>query len=522
VLFRSNGNLTLAANQTVGMLVVNLSAANNGGNTTTFTVMQNGVATGLSCQIATGASSCSDLTTAVSFTAGQTINLQSSRTSGVPTGTITGSWTVGFLPGTAGAAGAAGATGPTGAAGATGATGQTGARGSTGPTGPTGANGVTGPTGALGPTGAVGAAGPTGVQGPTGAGPTGPAGTQGPTGATGLTGPTGPQGPAGSDGTPGGPTGPTGPAGLTFRDGWLFGATYALNDVVTFNGQTWISIEDGNTQQQPDMSPTSWELVAAMGGTGPTGVAGPTGAVGPTGPAGPSGSPGTPGGPTGSAGPTGPTGAAGAAGAPGATGSQGATGPTGPAGSSGANGTTIVDRNLTQITVNNVATEQAVYCGTIPANTLGAGGGVRVRLGGTYTTTTVTSVNFTVRIKFGVTSCATNATPAGGITMFQSQTTNFSTTSGLRGVSFDFDMFNAGATNSQKMAGRISIGQVNNSPNGVGNLLAICTDQVESAISGSSSVDTTAAQTVAITIQHAGAATTASFVKQMTTMELLQ
>lgn len=194
-------------------------------------------------------------------------------------------------------AGPAGATGPAGVTGPTGATGPAGAgmTGATGPTGPAGigATGATGPQGTFGNTGATGSAGATGA---TGAGVTGATGPQGPTGPQGSTGPTGPQG------TPGG--------SVNWLGAWSALTTYVYNDGVSYNGSSYVSIQNANLNNQPDVSPTFWQLAAQQGGTGATGAQGGTGPTGGTGPQGATGS-------------TGPTGG---------TGPQGLTGPTGPTG----------------------------------------------------------------------------------------------------------------------------------------------------------------------------------------------
>lgn len=60
-----------------------------------------------------------------------------------------------------------------------------------------------------------------------GVGPVGPAGPQGPVGATGATGPAGPQGPQGT-------------AGLNYQGAYAAGVSYALHDVVTFGGSSYV------------------------------------------------------------------------------------------------------------------------------------------------------------------------------------------------------------------------------------------------------------------------------------------
>lgn len=150
----------------------------------------------------------------------------------------------------------------------------------------------------------------------------------------------------------------------TFQGTYSGTVNYNVGEVVIFNGSPYLSIvKGGNTNHQPDTSPTFWALIqpeASQGPTGPTGpqgttgpqgpqgIQGPqgpqgdTGAIGPQGPQGPQGDTGV----TGATGPTGPQGLQGDPGATGATGPQGpqgdagATGATGPQGVTGATGPT--------------------------------------------------------------------------------------------------------------------------------------------------------------------------------------
>jgi Chaperone of endosialidase/Collagen triple helix repeat (20 copies) len=251
--------------------------------------------------------------------------------------------------------------GPVGSQGPAGATGTTGAAGSQGPAGPTGTNGATGPqgpTGARGPTGDIGATGSQGLQGPAGStGTTGATGAQGLQGLPGSTGPQGPTGAAGSQGLQGvpgatGPQGPTGVAGTNgtgfdFRNAFDASASYVIDDVVTFDGSTYVAIaaSAGPNNPTPNLNPTAWSLMAEAGATGPAGAqgsagatgpqgsAGTTGATGSTGPQGPAGATGSQG-PTGNTGATGPTGSQGPIGFTGSAGATGSTGPQGPIGAS--------------------------------------------------------------------------------------------------------------------------------------------------------------------------------------------
>jgi len=161
--------------------------------------------------------------------------------------------------------------------------------GPAGPAGPSGPVGPPGPAGPAGPQGATGAAGPQGPSGPPGpagpagaSGPAGPVGPQGPSGPMGLTGPQGPAGPAGDNGT-----------GFNFRAAFDRDASYAVNDVATYNGASFVATaaNQGPNNQTPDQS-SAWALMAqagAAGSIGPPGQSGPTGPTGPIGPAGPMG-----------------------------------------------------------------------------------------------------------------------------------------------------------------------------------------------------------------------------------------
>jgi hypothetical protein len=144
--------------------------------------------------------------------------------------------------------------------------------------------------GAIGPQGPAGAAGPTGTQGP--AGPAGPGGPRGITGAPGA------PGPAGANGT-----------SFLFLNAFDPYATYALDNVVTYNGSSYVAIVPNGPNPNgptPDKNP-SWSVMASVGATGTAGPAGPQGPLGDPGPQGLMGNSG-PQGPVGPAGPQGPTG----------------------------------------------------------------------------------------------------------------------------------------------------------------------------------------------------------------------
>jgi lysophospholipase L1-like esterase len=68
-----------------------------------------------------------------------------------------------------------------------------------------------------------------------------------------------------------------GPPGINWRGAWSSSNTYALNDGVSFNGSSYISLISGNTSTPGS---ASWSLLAAQGSVGPTGNTGATGPAG--------------------------------------------------------------------------------------------------------------------------------------------------------------------------------------------------------------------------------------------------
>ena len=63
---------------------------------------------------------------------------------------------------------------------------------------------------------------------------------------------------------------------------WSSSTTYAINQYVSYtDGNSYVSLQAGNLNHQPDTSSAWWMVLAAKGATGSTGSAGSTGATGP-------------------------------------------------------------------------------------------------------------------------------------------------------------------------------------------------------------------------------------------------
>jgi hypothetical protein len=97
-------------------------------------------------------------------------------------------------------------------------------------------------------------------------------GEQGPKGAT------GPQGPKGDTGLPG--------AGIAWEHEWGNSIAYGINDAVEYQGSSYISKQNGNTNHVPTDTGW-WDFWIAKGDTGEQGIQGVQGTQGIQGPAGP-------------------------------------------------------------------------------------------------------------------------------------------------------------------------------------------------------------------------------------------
>jgi len=92
----------------------------------------------------------------------------------------------------------------------------------------------------------------------------GPSGAIGPMGLQGLPGATGPAGVPGSDGVsgPAGPIGPTGPAGIQYQGSYSAVTSYGVGDTVISGGSSYYSLQAGNFNNPPGLSPAYWALLA--------------------------------------------------------------------------------------------------------------------------------------------------------------------------------------------------------------------------------------------------------------------
>jgi len=138
---------------------------------------------------------------------------------------------------------------------------------------------------------------------------------------------------------------------LSWMGDWQTAVDYAINDLVHFQGSTYVAVQATSGTEDPSDT-AFWSLFASEGAVGPTGLQGVVGPQGPQGVDGPQGLTGN----TGPIGPIGPQGPQGVDGPQGLTGNTGPIGPIGPQGPQGVDGPAgadaVIDPTLVQTRVS--------------------------------------------------------------------------------------------------------------------------------------------------------------------------
>ncbi len=169
------------------------------------------------------------------------------------------------------AQGPAGPTGATGAAGAPGVVGATGAQGATGPQGPPASflgEWLVGTSYGVGSVVGFGGSSYVALTANVGHEPDVSPALWAVLAQAGSSGAPGAQGPVGAPGAPGA-------VGVTYRGAWVAATAYHANDVVVFNGATYLGATT-SLGSEPDVSPAQWAVLAVngvVGATGPSGAA---------------------------------------------------------------------------------------------------------------------------------------------------------------------------------------------------------------------------------------------------------
>ena len=134
-------------------------------------------------------------------------------------------------------------------------------------------------------------------------------------------------------------------------------------------------------------------------------------------------------------------------------------------------------------------------------------------MGGTYVNSSGSSSTLTVRIKYGAT------------TLYGDATQGFASGANTMAWVLDFTL-GASATNAQRMNGRFEVSENSQAATtGFGDL-SIATGSkggsMNSPLRGTSAIDSTAVQTLLVTIQHSQSSASTSISKELVIAELIQ
>jgi hypothetical protein len=159
--------------------------------------------------------------------------------------------------------------------------------------------------------------------------------------------------------------------------------------------------------------------------------------------------------------------------------------------------------------VSDSTSETSLYSTTVDAGVMSTDGIVHLMITGAYTNSTGANQTLRVRVKFG------------GVELWNDVTGNATTNANEHGVRIDLFLANDGAANSQTLTGDIDIGGVGGATTGSGDL---GNDEIQSTAiittPSASTVDTTSAQTLEVTVQLSTATAGGSVRRDMAFAEL--
>ena len=166
-------------------------------------------------------------------------------------------------------------------------------------------------------------------------------------------------------------------------------------------------------------------------------------------------------------------------------------------------------RGASQLDVVNTAAETAIFTGSVPAGALGTDRMVRLTLFGDYLNNSGAPKTATLRVKYGATTLwgDIGASLAGNDPL-------------RRAWQLELFLGNQGATNNQQLGGRVAM-MPTTAASVAGLGAATVTPTYDVVFHGSAAEDSTAAKTLAVTVQHSAAASTVSWRRQYAALELV-
>ena len=175
----------------------------------------------------------------------------------------------------------------------------------------------------------------------------------------------------------------------------------------------------------------------------------------------------------------------------------------------------VFQKTVTEIDVVNTITETDILNVSVPANTLGATGALRVTIVGDYLNNSGTARQVTFQVKFGASGSE--------VATFGEITTAVTTNSQRRPFRIEFTIFNKNATNSQGTEGFLHMGAAAvASVAGQGDFVSPSAEFINASFVGANlTADTTAAMVLKVTCTHVLAAVTISCRKTFSLVELI-
>jgi hypothetical protein len=164
----------------------------------------------------------------------------------------------------------------------------------------------------------------------------------------------------------------------------------------------------------------------------------------------------------------------------------------------------LLNRDVTQQESSNTTSEVTIYTFAVPANTLGTDKVLRLEVQGDLLNNTGATVTWTIRVKWGGTTIASFAP------------TNVTTSAARRAWWLSVKLAAGNATNVQRAMTRIDLSEAHANGTVTGPNLHTVLGRHDAL-----AVDSTAQQTLEVTVQHSAAGLNYSTIMQAATLELL-
>lgn len=178
-----------------------------------------------------------------------------------------------------------------------------------------------------------------------------------------------------------------------------------------------------------------------------------------------------------------------------------------------ANGVRVLDRTGTVVDVQNTTTKTGIYSVTVPGNTLGANGAVKITIIGTYTNISGAGATLTIDLSWGGTAFLN--------TIWEDTTASIASNATSRPVKIEVIIGNLNSTGAQWSNITVSIGNVAAATAGAGDLATAAFAYAVGDNFSGLGADTTSNQIIGIEVQHSVANANILFSKKYAWAEVM-